>query len=296
MFAALVPFARVAGLLSELPPIGGAVNACTARNRTLRVGLMVEPAALMGTQIPEPDDAASAVVVGLDGGNVRSRHRRSERTFEIIAGKVMGADGNQHRFAFARNGGSVDQFAHALVRAGVRDGAPATVLSHGDAGLRNLQRRVLPRALVVLDWFHIALRFEHALQTATGLGIGTVDAHPGAISHGGIKRAKGRLWHGRWQECLIQLVRVSHWPQAKRSRDVEGMRPPQHHLRELLAYLEANQSARVDYAARRRSGEPISTAFVERAVNEGQQMCQSAGNIDPGLECAPAGGQNQAAV
>ena len=41
-----------------------------------------------------------------------------------------------------------------------------------------------------------------------------------------------------------------------------------HHVGELLAYLERNQGALVHYAARRRSGEPISTAFVESAVNE----------------------------
>ena len=40
------------------------------------------------------------------------------------------------------------------------------------------------------------------------------------------------------------------------------------HVGELLAYLERNQEARVHYAARRRHGEPISTAFVESAVNE----------------------------
>jgi hypothetical protein len=40
------------------------------------------------------------------------------------------------------------------------------------------------------------------------------------------------------------------------------------HLHELLAYLEANQTALVNYASRRRHGEPISTAFVESAVNE----------------------------
>jgi hypothetical protein len=37
-FAALAPFARVADLLSELLPIGGAANAGTVRNRTMRVG------------------------------------------------------------------------------------------------------------------------------------------------------------------------------------------------------------------------------------------------------------------
>jgi hypothetical protein len=41
---------------------------------------------------------------------------------------------------------SAEQFAHALVRSGVRGRTSATVLSDGDDGLRNLQRRVLPRA------------------------------------------------------------------------------------------------------------------------------------------------------
>ena len=40
------------------------------------------------------------------------------------------------------------------------------------------------------------------------------------------------------------------------------------HLDDLLSYLEANQSALVNYGARRRRGEPISRAFVESAVNE----------------------------
>jgi hypothetical protein len=47
-----------------------------------------------------------------------------------------------------------------------------------------------------------------------------------------------------------------------------GIRRLEHHVGELLAYLERNQGALVHYAARRRSGEPISTAFVESAVNE----------------------------
>jgi hypothetical protein len=37
-FAALAPFAKVAGLLAELLPRGGAINAGTVRNRARRVG------------------------------------------------------------------------------------------------------------------------------------------------------------------------------------------------------------------------------------------------------------------
>ena len=119
-FAALAPFARVADLLSELLPIGGAVNAGTVRNRTMRVGATVAKLTATGAQMPEFDAATPTVIVGLDGGYVRSRHRRPERNFEVVAGKVIGCDGAQHRFAFARNGASAEQFARALVRTGVR--------------------------------------------------------------------------------------------------------------------------------------------------------------------------------
>ena len=47
-----------------------------------------------------------------------------------------------------------------------------------------------------------------------------------------------------------------------------GVRFLRGHLDNLLYYLAANQSALVNYGAHRRRGEPISTAFVESAVNE----------------------------
>jgi hypothetical protein len=55
------------------------------------------------------------VVVGLDGGYVRSRHRQEERHFEVIAGKVIDVDGIQHRFAFARNGHALEQDDSAVL-------------------------------------------------------------------------------------------------------------------------------------------------------------------------------------
>jgi hypothetical protein len=108
---------------------------------------------------------------------VRSRHR-PERHFEVVAGKVIDARGTQHRFAFTRNGqaASAAAFRQALATAGVQADTPATVLCDGDAGLWRLQREVLPSATIVLDWWHAAVRFEHALQAARGLGAGTADA------------------------------------------------------------------------------------------------------------------------
>jgi len=49
---------------------------------------------------------------------------------------------------------------------------------------------------------------------------------------------------------------------------VAGINRPQPHVSHLLASPARNQGALVHYAARRRRGKPISTAFVESAVNE----------------------------
>jgi hypothetical protein len=70
----------------------------------------------------------------------------------------------------------------------------------------------------------------------------------------------------------------------------------EHHVGELLAYLERNQGALVHYAARRRNGEPISTAFVESAVNEiiakrmnkKQQMRWNRATVQPFLDVRTA--------
>jgi len=174
-YAALVPFGKVASLLSELLPMGGAQNTGTVRNRTLRVGTEIVQKHPVATAQQPTAQAAGSVVVGLDGGYVRSRHRQEERHFEVVAGKVIHADGAQYRFAFARNGQAVsaEAFRQTLAATGVNADTSATVLCDGDAGLWRLQREALPRATIVLDWWHAAVRFEHALQAARDLDVRT---------------------------------------------------------------------------------------------------------------------------
>ena len=155
-YAALAPFGKVAALLSELLPLGGARHASTVRNRTLRVGAEVVQANVAETTNQTAAQATGGpVVVGLDGGYVRHRHRAEGRHFEVIAGKVIAASGAQHRFAFTRTGpiATTGAFRAALAAAGVDASTPATVLCDGDAGLWRLQREVLPGAVPVLDWW-----------------------------------------------------------------------------------------------------------------------------------------------
>jgi len=269
-YAALAPFGKVAAFLSELLPMSGAQNTGTVRNRTLRVGTEIVQEHLVGTAQQPTAQAAGPVVVGLDGGYVRSRHWRDERHFEVVAGKVIDAQGCQHRFAFARNGQAIasEAFQQALAAAGVHADTPATVLCDGDAGLWRLQREALPGATIVLDWWHAAVRFEHALQAAHGFGAGTAHMHFADEAVRGLERAKWRLWHGRWPGCRRKLAALCRWTKREHVRDVIGIGRLQRHASELLGYLERNEDALMHYAARRRRGEPISTAFVESTVNE----------------------------
>jgi hypothetical protein len=262
-YAALAPFGKVAVLLSELMPINGAP--VPSENRTQRVGEKVVHQHATETAQRTMTPPGGAVVVGLDGGHVRSRHRQEERHFEVIAGKVIDAGGAQHRFAFARNvqTASAEALAQALTAAGVHADTPATVLCDGDAGLWRLQRETLPAATVVLDWWHVAIRFEHALQTARGLGAGAANADLAHQAVHSLERAKWRLWHGRGTGCRRKLAGLFRWTNGEHLREIAGIDRLQRHIGELLAYLERN-----NHAARRRRGEPISTAFVESAVNE----------------------------
>jgi hypothetical protein len=267
-FAAIVPFGKVADLLAELLPVGGAVNAGTVRNRTRRVGERIARLRPAGAPDPEIDAVTPAVVIGLDGGYLRSRHRRPERNFEVIAGKVLNLDGSQHRFAFARNGDSANEFANAIVAAGIRLGTPATVLSDGDAGLWKLQHQVMSKATLVLDWWHIAMRFEHALQAARGLGAGTTSAYLRGYPVHDLESAKWKLRHGRSSSCLGRLAKLVDWFDSVHVRDVRGAAAARRHIADLIEYLHANRGALVNYGRRRHDGLPISTAFVESAVNE----------------------------
>src|SRR5271155_5449598 len=178
--------------------------------------------------------------------------------------------------------------------AGVTADTPATVLSDGDAGLWRLQREALPNATVVLDWWHAAVRFEHALQAARG--VGAADAHLAAEAVRGLERAKWRLWHGRWPGCRRKLAALCRWARRTSLRGLAGIGRLEHHVGELLAYLERNQGTLVHYAARHRNGGPISTAFVESSVNEiiakrmnkKQQMRWNRATVQPFLDVRTA--------
>jgi hypothetical protein len=200
--AALMPFGKVADFLSELLPLSAKAAPGTIRNRTMRVGRRLHNSAesLAVSARREPRERA---VVAFDGGYVRSRHRRPEYNFEVVAGKVLDQEGSVARFAFVCDGGSADESAASLAmrRSGVNKSTSVTVLTDGAAGLRAIQRRVAPEAEHVLDWFHVGMRFENLKQVAKGIN-GFTD---GALRNHALSEIERAVLHPR---CLTLQVRA----------------------------------------------------------------------------------------
>src|SRR5215217_8764984 len=157
-------------------------------------------------------------------------------------------------------------------------------------------RPAFGRGRSVLEWWHAAVRFEHARQATRGLGAGTADASLAHSAVRNLERARWCLWHGRWTGCRRKLAALRRWTRRTSIREVAGIGRLQRHVSELLGYLEHNQGALVPSAARRRRGEPISTAFVESAVNEmvakrlnkKQQMRWNRATVQPFLDVRTA--------
>jgi hypothetical protein len=82
-----------------------------------------------------------------------------------------------------------------------------------------------------------------------------------------IDRAKWALWNGQLGKTLEHLSELRVWTWNARA-DPSWLDHLRTHLSELTCYLDANADSLPNYGARHRQGAPISTAFVESAVNE----------------------------
>jgi hypothetical protein len=247
--AALMPFGKVADFMGELLPASAKTS-------------------VQKPKISEPEVAVPKVIVGLDGGYVLAR-RGPERNFEVVVGKVI-ADEDATRFAFVRQGSGTagPRVQQAMVQAGYRSGTEVTVLSDGDTGLRAIQREVAPDSTHILDWFHLAMRFQHVIQVARGLSQYQIPSAAKFWLTGRVDRAKWCMWNGKSAKGLRYLESVQAWLTPRRTREAPGLARLSRALRDLVLYLKTNRDSLPNYGKRYRADQPISTGWVESTVNE----------------------------
>jgi hypothetical protein len=139
------------------------------------------------------------------------------------------------------------------------DGVPLALIS--DAG-NDIQSAIyLPDrpVMYILDWFHIAMRYEHLLQTLRGLPEQTIPNK--AVLLETAEHSKWRLWYGQSVKAIQRLQTLE---QACR---LSRIGQPLKTLTILIKYLKDNQPRLIHYAKRHRSGLPISSSNAESAVS-----------------------------
>ena len=267
---AALPYRRALALLAELFPLGDAPAVETTRQRTLQVGARLERAALAPPQAPATAPEAGSIALGIDAGHVRSVRRYRVRSFEVFVAQVGAAEGKQVVFGGvpAEADRQPQQLHGVLLGLGATPGTPATILSDGADGPRALgEAACVGPTRHVLDWFHLAMRIQHAAQAAKGWPADTPgERGDGARLADAVKRVRWRLWHGQVRRALDLIGETLAWLEGMAEAAPVAAAKVGALLRGLEAYVSGQADLIIDYAEGRRRGEPISTATTEGTV------------------------------
>ena len=115
------------------------------------------------------------------------------------------------------------------------------------------------------------MRVQHITQTARSWPRGTKeDLQHGDLLAKKIDRIRWRLWHGRPQgalDLIAEILEELETPKRQIQLTAVYIKKLTGVLRELETYVSGQFNSIINYAAARRSGEPISTAQTESAVH-----------------------------
>ena len=118
---------------------------------------------------PVPLPPAETMTVSIDAGHVRAMRGHQGRTFEVMAAQISNDDGKPVLFSGVP--GDADQqrtqLNGVLTGLGMTAAAEVTILSDGADGPRPLEEVASTGTVYhVLDWFHLAMRIQHAAHFA----------------------------------------------------------------------------------------------------------------------------------
>lgn len=214
---------------------------------------------------PPPPRREGTLYICVDGVWVRS-HPGKRRWREGKVGflctdlrEPVGCQGRQ-RVVDARYVSSFEParcFADRVYVEGVRMGYGAydkvIVLGDGARWIRALQRNSFPRALYILDWYHLRRKISRVFRR--------VFAEQEPRRSAWYEEITTDLWEGRKVAALRKLQLLG----------VELISPPtpepakRQALQELLTYLKGNWEGIIPYAAMRDAGYMVASSLVEKA-------------------------------
>src|SRR5690349_18194444 len=268
-FSAGMPYRVAAGVLEHLLPIDAGSDPETLRACTLKVG-----ADLVDTAATNPAVAASALTLTLDSTFIRSCED-DQRHLEVRLGNVETSEGARQVFAAVAK---TDTAIEALIQRGLFDvGKTAdtelAAFTDGCSGLRSILLNAGVKAPPLLDWFHIAMRLQHAEKTAGTLPIDTPERENArAVIVAEVDRLHGRIWNGKAKDAKVTLERIRQvMPAFQGEQGVRKRDPPSRRLwtalREIDRYLTSQSAWLVNDAERHRAGLRVGTSLTEGTAN-----------------------------
>jgi hypothetical protein len=167
--SALMPYRVAAGLLAHVLPVEAGMSPETLRRHTLKAGEQLRDAAVAKASAP-----VSAITVTVDSTFIRSCHS-GERHLEVRVGNVETAGGGRQIFgAVAKTETEIAvMIRRSLEMVGRTADTELTAFTDGAPGLRPILAEAGCKQPPFADWFHIAMRLQHAKQAASGLSTDT---------------------------------------------------------------------------------------------------------------------------
>jgi hypothetical protein len=161
---------------------------------TLRIGEQLGTA----TSDQPTTTAAAAITVSVDSTYIRGREA-GERHLEVRVGSVETPSGDRQVFGGVAK---ADTDISALIRRSFRavertDDTEVTAFIDGCPGLRCILIDTGITTPPILDWFQIAMRIQHATQTASGLPadcLARMQAKIVIVEE--VERLRWRIWNG----------------------------------------------------------------------------------------------------
>jgi hypothetical protein len=281
--SALITYRVAAGVLQHLLPIDAGRSPETLRNHTLRIGEQLVTAAA-----DQPTTAAAAAItVSVDSTFIRSREE-GEPHLEVRVGNVETAGGGRRVFgAVAKAGTDISALIRRNLRAvGRTDDTEVTAFTDGCPGLRSVLIDAGVTKPPILDWFHIAMRFQHATQSASGLSADNPSrVQAKAVIVEEVERLRWRIWNGKAKNAkrsIDRVRKVMHVYKDERGHHTRSApsRRLWHALLDADDYLRGQRSWLANYAKRYRAGLRVGTSITEgtanflvnRRMNKAQQM------------------------
>ncbi|MGF7212766.1 hypothetical protein GGE65_007401 [Skermanella aerolata] len=200
--SALMPYRIAAGLLEHLLPVDAGIHSETVRRRTLVVGEQMRD-----TTPAEPAAPAAAITLTLDSTFIRSCED-GQRHLEVRLGNVETSDGARQVFAaVAKTGTSIEaEIQRALKEVGQTEDTELTAFTDGCSGLRSILLEAGVTKPPYLDWFHIAMRLQHAERTAGNLPIDTAERENAkAAIVAEVNRLRWRIWNGKAKDAKVRI-------------------------------------------------------------------------------------------